>query len=634
MWRLHERETYSFHRDASILLTDDKLVSAAAQKIGINVQSFDAFVKTVKVAEVDLAFWGDVERELGVRPPSKTASSKGRAASTEKLNNGMDHEDTVKENLHAQRVSEDMAALSTEEHKAKQVETSIAQNNKEEANEAQKTLPENISPSKEQAVDSTSVAAESMGEAEAENGVETPVQQPQQVQIEAPPSKPRAWADVVSNRIRPIEERYPSPVPNISELSDPIRLDSETFRDPLLEQVSQEKASTIADWVRTVTQASMDGEPKPPTKSSHRKRSPRNKKADKPSPPQEAPIKPFRPILMQRTPKSSQAASDHAHTVSDKARSPSPPPPKQPVEPVEPVQHVKQEQPTAEAVPSEEHASKPEPASQHRSTNSSASSAQTVASKDTSVAKSAPIEEPEDSEEEVVVFNPRAKRMSAQQQTPKLPTEEPPSHVRHPSQGRSVHSRNVSVDEPNKLQQPSPEKPVPVKQHRPPKPRIAPVVIDPDAFGRDFASNPRVYNQNGYNRSHPRPNPHNAPSRPASQHSAPRGGARGGRPFIHPQAITALQNGQHSQANPTARGGRQNRMPPATVNGQNGYIATNQNSVAANGQVAPRASPRVSPRLSPQRLPQTNAPEPDVEFVLQAGPPRGSTRGRGKLWIP
>lgn len=637
LWRLYERETYSFHKDASILLTDDKAVSAAAQKIGINVQSYDAFVKTVKVAEVDLAFWGDVEREFGVRPPSKTSSSKGHADSTEKLNDGMENENTLKENLLASRVSEEMVALSTEKHKAKQPETSVSQDNQEEANEAQKTLLENISPSKEQAVDGTSEAAKSMREAEAGNGEETPVQQPQQVQIEAPPSKPRAWADVVSNRIRPIEERYPSPAPNISELSDPIRLDPETFRDPLLEQVSQEKASTIADWVRTVTQASMDGEPKPLTKSSHRKRSPRNKKVEKPSPPQEAPVKPFRPILMQRTPKSSQAASDHAHTVSDKARTPSPPPPKQPVEPVEPVepvQHVKQEQPTAEAVPSAEQASKTEPASQHHSTNSSASSAQTVASKDTSVAKSAPIEEPEDSEEEVVVFNPRAKRMSAQQQTPKLPTDELPSHARHPSQGKSVHSRNVSVDEPSKLQQPSPEKAVPVKQHRPPKPRVAPVVIDPDAFGRDFASNPRIHIQNGYNRSHPRPNPPNAPSRPASQHSAPRGGARGGRPFIHPQAITALQNGQHSQANPTARGGRQNRMPPAIVNGQNGYIATNQNSVAVNGQVAPRASPRVSPSISPQRLPQTNAPEPDVDFVLQSGPPRGSTRGRGKLWIP
>lgn len=631
LWRLHERETYSFQKDASILLTDDTAVTAAAQKIGINVQSFTDFVKTVKVPDIDLAFWGDVERELGVRPPSKKASINGHAESTEKLNDGVNNETVEKENVVGSQVSEEVTALSTEEQKAKQLETSVPRNNQEGANEAQDTLPENIAPLKEQAVDSPSEAAKSIKETEVINGEEAPVQQPQQVQIEAPPSKPRAWADVVSNRIRPIEERYPSPALNISELSDPIRLDSETSIDPLLEQVSQEKASTIADWVRTVTQASMDGEPKPLTRSSHRKRSPRNKKVEKPSPPQEAPIKPFRPILMQRTPKGSVEASDHAHTVSDKARTPTPPPPKQPVEPV---QQIEQEQPTAETLPSAEQASKAEPVPQHRSTNSSASSAQTVASKDTSVAKSAPIEEPEDSEEEVVVFNPRAKRMSAQQQTPKQPTEEHPSHVRHASQGKSVHSRNVSVDEPSKLQQPSVEKPLPVKQHRPPKPRVAPVVIDPDAFGRDFASSPRVHNQNGYNRPHLRSNPQNAPPRPASQHGGLRGGARGGRPFIHPQAITALQNGQHSQANPSARGGRQNRMPPAIVNGQNGYVATNQNSVAANGQVAPRASPRVSPRISPQRLPQANAPEPDVDFVLQSGPPRGSTRGRGKLWIP
>ncbi|MCJ1379926.1 hypothetical protein MMC17_003029 [Xylographa soralifera] len=37
-------------------------------------------------------------------------------------------------------------------------------------------------------------------------------------------------------------------------------------------------------------------------------------------------------------------------------------------------------------------------------------------------------------------------------------------------------------------------------------------------------------------------------------------------------------------------------------------------------------------RGSPRRAPKT--PEPEVDFVLKSGSPRGSTRGRGKLWVP
>ena len=37
-------------------------------------------------------------------------------------------------------------------------------------------------------------------------------------------------------------------------------------------------------------------------------------------------------------------------------------------------------------------------------------------------------------------------------------------------------------------------------------------------------------------------------------------------------------------------------------------------------------------RGSPKRAPRT--PEPDVDFVLKSGSPRGSMRGKGKLWVP
>ena len=47
---------------------------------------------------------------------------------------------------------------------------------------------------------------------------------------------------------------------------------------------------------------------------------------------------------------------------------------------------------------------------------------------------------------------------------------------------------------------------------------------------------------------------------------------------------------------------------------------------------APKDAPKTSPRRSPKR--EIKRQEADVDFVLKSGAPRGSTRGRGKLWIP
>ncbi|KAL8794344.1 MAG: hypothetical protein Q9195_003041 [Heterodermia aff. obscurata] len=622
LWRLHERETFSFQKDASIMLTSDQELSAVAERIGINVQSFDEFTSSLNAPDTNLASWGDVECEFGVRPPSKAASRKDH----EKSDNNTVVESDLKDTdpVHTPKLQEsgELVAMSIDSCKARKDESTSLDKHQEETIEAQDLHSENAAPGQGQANGELQEQPKAMEDIEIGEEGKLLIQPAQLTQVEVPPAKPRAWADVVSNRMRPIEERYPSPAPGIPELSESTKLDPEPPIDPLAEQVNQEKASNIADWVRMVSQASMETETPPIPKGSHRKRSPRNKK-EKASP-QEQPAKPFRPILMQRTaPKSSQAASDQAHTVSDKARTPSPPL----------LTHIaEQVQPTVEAT-STDKIVEVEPVSLHRSTNSSASSGKTVPSKDTSLPKSAPVDEPEDSEEEVVVFNPRAKRLSAQQQAPQLPAEEKPAHSKQASNGKIVHTKHLSLEEPDKIQQLISGKAVPVKQHRPPKPRAAPVVIDPDAFGRDFASNPQTNQQNGF-RSHPRPNSQHGPPRQVSQHGSPRGGARSGRPFIHPQALTALQNGQHGHANPGGRGGHQNRMPPAITNGQNNYVTTKQNSVAVNGQAALRPSPRPSPRVSPQHLPQAIATEPDVDFVLQSGPPRGSSRGRGKLWTP
>lgn len=603
-------------------MTSDQEVSAAAQKIGISVQSFDKFASSLNAPDTNLASWGDVECEFGVRASGKTTSRNGNVKSDDNTVVESDFKETEEVNTPKLQESGESVAMSVDDCKAQKDESTSLDKHQEEATEAQDLRSEIVALDQGQANGVPEEQTNAIEDIETGDEGKLLVQPTQQAQVEVPPAKPRAWADVVSNRMRPIEERYPSPALGNPEFSESTKLEPDAPTDPQAEQVNQEKASNIADWVRMVSQASMETEPTPIPKGSHRKRSPRNKK-EKPSP-QEQPAKPFRPILMQRTPpKSSQTASDQAHTVSDKARTPSPPL----------LAHTAEQiQPTVEATSTDKTVDA-KPVSLHRSTNSSASSAQTVPSKDTSVPKSAPVDEAEDSEEEVVVFNPRAKRLSAQQQAPQLSAEEKPTHSKQVSDGKIHHIKHLSLEEPSKIQQSIPGKAVPVKQHRPPKPRAAPVVIDPDAFGRDFASNPQSNQQNGF-RSHPRPNSQHGPPRLVSQHGPPRGGARSGRPFIHPQALTALQNGQHGHANPSGRGGHQNRMPPATTNGQNNYVTANQNSVAVNGQAALRPSPRPSPRVSPQHLPQTMATEPDVDFVLQSGPPRGSTRGRGKLWIP
>ena len=620
LWRLHERETYSFVKDASILLTDDKELTAAAKKVGINAKAFDTLHKQLTAlisSAVDVNLHGDVERDF---PQEKKSSESG-------------HRNVVKK-----AASTDAKAIAVTQVKALD---SPSQNDAavSDAKENGVEAPKNLEPEAVQVepIDAQEPSLETTAGLDNQTSDGTPEQMKKsekleaegpsvdpstEAQVEATPPKPRAWADVVSNRIRPIEERYPNPpAPSIPELSDAPMNVSDASIDTLVAQVNQdeEKASIIMDWIMKA-EVNMNGEPNSSSTRSVRRRSPRSKKTEKPSPPKEAPAKPFRPILLQRGPQSSQATSEKAPAISEKALSPSPPPSVRPAE----------EALTVVELPPLENADVTKSTSQHRSTNSSASSAQTAVSKDTSVAKSVPIDEPLDSEEEVVVFVPSAKRLSAQQQTPKPAPEERAAHTRQKSDGKPAHTKHMSVEEPRNLQQASPGRPITVNHHRQPKPR-APVVIDPDAFGRDLPANPQTSHQNSSHRPQSRPNSQHGPPRPVVQHGF-RGGARGGRPFINPQTMPSLQNAQNIHPNFSVRGGRNHRTPQ--MNGQNDHVTTNQNKVTVNGHVAPRSSPHNSPRVSPQRNTSGKAPEPDVDFYLQSGPPRGSTRGKGRLWIP
>ncbi|MCJ1406863.1 hypothetical protein MMC19_000933 [Ptychographa xylographoides] len=62
------------------------------------------------------------------------------------------------------------------------------------------------------------------------------------------------------------------------------------------------------------------------------------------------------------------------------------------------------------------------------------------------------------------------------------------------------------------------------------------------------------------------------------------------------------------------------------------YVVQPRNPNASNGTNGNHRedSGRGSPRR--ERVPKT--PEPDLDYILKSGAPRGSTRGRGKLWVP
>lgn len=174
----------------------------------------------------------------------------------------------------------------------------------------------------------------------------------------------------------------------------------------------------------------------------------------------------------------------------------------------------------------------------------------------------------EDSDEEEIVFKPQAKRYSAQRK-PVQPNSRPSTPKTQPLQKPEDTSPQVSALKPQPQPQYQPQ-PKPVNHvrnpmvvgHGHPRPTNSPTVIDPDAFGRNFAVN-----------TNPSPRaPHNSRS-----HHHPRSNAK---------------NGQGPQAPRSPR--RQNA----------------------------RTSPPRQPHESSQRL--SPAPEPTAEHAPRTSPRRRS----------
>lgn len=135
-------------------------------------------------------------------------------------------------------------------------------------------------------------------------------------------------------------------------------------------------------------------------------------------------------------------------------------------------------------------------------------------------------EEPEDSDEEVVVFVPQPKRFSAQKKPaqqslrPTTPNVQPPKNPIQQSSRPSTPGAQPQNSHSDRSPKPSPRpvhsQPKPkhanrgrnptVIAHGHPQPSGQPTVIDPDAFGRSFAVNPNPNPRPSHNgRSHHRP---------------------------------------------------------------------------------------------------------------------------------
>lgn len=273
------------------------------------------------------------------------------------------------------------------------------------------------------------------------------------------------------------------------------------------------------------------------------------------------------------------------------------------------------------------------------------------------------VEDPLDSEEEMIVFNPKAKRLSAQKAQQAQQAQQTPPPVQAPqvqqaqrpqtpkSSPNHGHTRNASGSRTH----------IRGGFQRQSRPGPPPVVIDPDSFGRGLVTKAqppvartfspygvhgRVPNERRGNHRSPnaRPPAHitppkvngaampngsaNAIPQPAAEqslHAARAIASVGSAPAVQAPAMTTpssvlkpslIVNG--SSAGPSLPG-----SSPVV----NGFVVQNSPGVPVRAE-----RPRYSPRGSPRRTPIV--PEPEVGYILKSGQPREVTRGRGKLWVP
>ncbi|KAL9629726.1 MAG: hypothetical protein Q9204_005112 [Flavoplaca sp. TL-2023a] len=297
-------------------------------------------------------------------------------------------------------------------------------------------------------------------------------------------------------------------------------------------------------------------------------------------------------------------------------------------------------------------------------------------------------EEPVDSDEDVIVFNPKAKRLSAQkgQQNQQNQKVQQPEPAQQPQDQQAQQTQQVQQPRPVQQAQPNlptlqPQTPTssPRVSHarnssggrpqsrgtnqRHPRPGPPPVVIDPDSFGRDLLTNPQPnvartfspYGAHGRITNHHRGNYRAHNPRPHVQSTPPR---TNGAALVNGVGNANVQRAPEQQTNPSEPATTDiqpnNQTPPAappavitpptvlqpslmTNSSSRGPPTSAPSAPSLHVNGSPNVNirpdrPRYSPRGSPRHTPATS--EGEIPFVLRSGQPRDVTRGKGKLWIP
>jgi len=333
----------------------------------------------------------------------------------------------------------------------------------------------------------------------------------------------------------------------------------------------------------------------------------------------------------------------------------------------------------------------------------------------TPLQQSQPTDEPEDSDEEVVVFKPSAKRYSTQKKP--MQQNSRPSTPVTPSQEKALMPaiqprQKPAIESPDPAALKSQQQPRPGSSHgrNPmaishghPQPRSSPTVIDPDAFGRSFAVNhnpsPRTLH-NPRSHHHPRPpihnnqlpqasrsphreHPHTSPPRqtpredpqqlsPAPEPKlriAPRTSPRRRLRAFEPEtgAAKAFDPTPGAERRPTTPASKkvevddfvprsafsEAQFKPQTFQPKSfeatEFVPRSQMSetqpktiippkaVEPTDDFVPRSAmsqPLYKPRTSEPESVEPRASMPDVQYVLKSGSTRASARGRGRLWTP
>lgn len=216
-----------------------------------------------------------------------------------------------------------------------------------------------------------------------------------------------------------------------------------------------------------------------------------------------------------------------------------------------------------------------------------------------------PAQDLEDSDEEVVVFNPRAKRLSAQKKTSNQGRKilAPPQKISSETSPSETISKVISSEATS--------------------PKIFSMTTSPKLASNQTASSKTTYPDTSPKMTSPKL----VSPKKASPNTSSTSPNLGSSKLTAPKnAVAKINNGRSNH--PRNSRPRTPVAPAAIIDpdffGRSSVVSIRPN--ASNGYA--RHSPRGSPRRGPRNV------DSEVDYVLTSGATREATRGKGKLWVP